>query len=448
MRILSPNPFVVAGAVALAVASLAPLLATAQNATQPVLVTSYRVGAFAPAGIPLADGYMEYMNLLNERDNGINGVKLEPTECETRYENDRGIDCYERLKNTSDGREIPGFAPLSGGIAASLYNRAFAERMPIMTEGHGRVEGEIGSLFPYDFPIMGNDWDQVNAILEFLGEKEGGMQNLKGKKIAYIFLESGYGRVPLPILEAESKRLGFEWKDYAISASAMVEQRSTWLAIRRSNPDYVLIWGWGIMNSTALKEAKATGYPVEKVIGNWFSAAENDVLPAGDAALGYIGATFRMPGKEYGIIAELKKHLYDEGLGISDWDNLVGTVLYNQGLALAYIHTEAMRVAMSKFGNRPLTGDEARWGLEHLDLDDADLEASGLKGIMVPIKLTCEDHKGAGSLRFIQWDGSKWNAVSDWIDGRRDNSLAQVKVAAEKLATELGYQPRDCAAEQ
>lgn len=439
---------VMVGAVAMAMASLAPVPAAAQDAAQPILVLSYRVGPFAPAGVPLADGYIEYMNLLNERDGGINGVKLDVTECETRYENSRGLDCYERLKSTADGREIPGIAPLSGGISASLRNRAFTEKMPVISEGHGRVEGQIGSRFPYDFPIMGNDWDQVNAILEFLGEKEGGMENLKGKKIAYIFLEGGYGRVPIPIIEAESKRLGFAWKNYSISASAMVEQRATWLAIRRQRPDYVLIWGWGIMNSTAIKEAKATGYPVDKIIGNWFSASENDVLPAGDAALGYFGATFRMPGKQYGIIAELKKHLYDKGKGISDWDNLVGTVLYNQGLALAYIHTEAIRVAMSKFGNRPITGEEARWGLEHVDLDDADLEASGLKGIMVPIKLTCEDHKGAGSLRFIQWDGKKWNAVSEWIDGRRAKSLAQVKVAADKLAAELGYKKRDCAAEQ
>ena len=448
MRFPSPRLAMVAGAIALATATLTPVPAPAQDNGQPILVLSYRVGPFAPAGIPLADGYIEYMTLLNERDGGINGVNLEVTECETRYENSRGIDCYERLKKTADDREIPGIAPLSGGISASLYNRAFTEKMPIISEGHGRVEGQIGSYFPYDFPIMGNDWDQVNAILEFLGEKEGGMENLKGKNIAYVFLESGYGRVPLPILEAESKRLGFEWKEYSISASAMVEQRATWLSIRRQRPDYVLIWGWGIMNSTALKEAKATGYPVDRVIGNWFSAAENDVIPAGDAALGYIGATFRMPGKQYGVISQIKEHLYDKGKGISDWDTTVGTVLYNQGVALAYVHSEAIRVAMGKFGNRPITGEEARWGLEHVDIDDTDLEASGLKGIMVPIKLSCEDHKGAGSLRFIQWDGEKFNPVSDWIDGRRPNSLAQVKAAAEKLAAELGYPKQDCAAEE
>ena len=76
MKILSPNVMVMVGAVAMAMASLAPVPAAAQDAAQPILVLSYRVGPFAPAGVPLADGYIEYMNLLNERDGGINGVKL------------------------------------------------------------------------------------------------------------------------------------------------------------------------------------------------------------------------------------------------------------------------------------------------------------------------------------------------------------------------------------
>jgi branched-chain amino acid transport system substrate-binding protein len=411
--------------------------------TQPLLVTSYRVGAFAPSGVPLADGYIDYIKLLNARDGGINGVKLSYSECETRYENDRGIDCYERFK-VQNGQQIPGIAPMSGGIAFSLYKRAMTDKMPIITEGHGRLEGEMGAYFPYDFPIMGNDWDQTNAILEFIGKKEGGIENLKGKKIAFVFLDGAYGRTPFPVLEAESKRLGFSWDKYAISASAMVDQRSTWLAIRRSQPNYVLIWGWGIMNSTALKEAAATGFPIERIIGNWFSAAEPDVTPVRNIAKGYIGATFRMPGKEYGVIRDIKTYVYDKGLGAGEWNAEVGSVLYNQGVAVAFVQTEAIRKAMQKFGNRPVNGDETRWGLEHLDLNEAALQSSGLAGIIAPLKLTCEDHKGAGSLRFIQWDGEKWNPISDWIDGRRDSSKAVVLEDAKKLAAELGYKKRDC----
>ena len=66
-----------------------------------------------------------------------------------------------------------------------------------------------------------------------------------------------------------------------------VEQKATWLQVRQQRPDYVLLWGWGVMNSTALKEAVATGYPREKMYGVWWSGAEPDVKDVGDGAKGY-----------------------------------------------------------------------------------------------------------------------------------------------------------------
>ena len=49
------------------------------------------------------------------------------------------------------------------------------------------------------------------------------------------------------------------------------------------------------MNSTALKEAVATGYPREKMYGVWWAGAEPDVKDVGDGAKGYnaLGAAAR-----------------------------------------------------------------------------------------------------------------------------------------------------------
>ena len=58
----------------------------------------YRTGAYAPNGIPFANGVADYFTLVNERDGGINGVKITFEECETGYATDRGVECYERLK--------------------------------------------------------------------------------------------------------------------------------------------------------------------------------------------------------------------------------------------------------------------------------------------------------------------------------------------------------------
>ena len=60
---------------------------------------SYRTGPYAPNGTPWANGKQDYLKMINARDGGINGVKITWEECETGYATDRGVECYERLKN-------------------------------------------------------------------------------------------------------------------------------------------------------------------------------------------------------------------------------------------------------------------------------------------------------------------------------------------------------------
>ncbi len=57
------------------------------------------------------------------------------------------------------------------------------------------------------------------------------------------------------------------------------------------------MWGWGVMNSTAIKGAASVGYPMDHFIGVWWSGAEPDVVPAGDAAKGYKSGTFHGAGQ-------------------------------------------------------------------------------------------------------------------------------------------------------
>ena len=76
-------------------------------------------------------------------------------------------------------------------------------------------------------------------------------------------------------------------------------------AIRQDRPDYVLLWGWGVMNSTAIKEAAAVGYPRDKIIGVWWSGAEPDVTPAGEQSKGYKALMLQHPAGRFAIHAEL-----------------------------------------------------------------------------------------------------------------------------------------------
>ena len=114
----------------------------------------YRTGAYAPNGVPVANGIADYYKLINERDGGINGVKIVFEECDTGYATDRGVECYERLK----GKGPTGAAyvfPLSTGITFALTEKAPLDKIPLITMGYGRSDSRDGSVFQWNFPQLG-----------------------------------------------------------------------------------------------------------------------------------------------------------------------------------------------------------------------------------------------------------------------------------------------------
>src|ERR1700751_6176754 len=80
---------------ALAVAGTA---AVAQN-EQFIPMNGYWVGPYAAGGSGIFGGFIDYVNMVNAKDGGVNGVKLIYQKCETEYNNARGVECYEREKN-------------------------------------------------------------------------------------------------------------------------------------------------------------------------------------------------------------------------------------------------------------------------------------------------------------------------------------------------------------
>jgi len=81
---------------------------------------SYRTGPYAPNGIPFADGFADYITLLNERDGGVGGEKIRLLECETGYNTTKGVECYESIK--ADGGLF--INPNSTGITYQIIPKA------------------------------------------------------------------------------------------------------------------------------------------------------------------------------------------------------------------------------------------------------------------------------------------------------------------------------------
>jgi len=428
---------VASGLAALATAPAA--FAQAKEQFFPVLV--YRTGAYAPNGVPFANGYVDYLKLVNAKG-GINGVKISFEECETGYATDKGVECYERLK----GKGATVFQPLSTGITFALTEKAPIDKIPLITAGYGRSESADGGVFKWNFPLAGTYWVAADVLVQNIGQKEGGLDKLKGKKIALVYHDSPYGKEPIPLLTERSKQLGFELQLLPVTAPG-VEQKSTWLQVRQNKPDYVLLWGWGVMNSTALKEAQATGYPREKMYGVWWSGAEPDVKDVGEGAKGYNALAMQHGAGRSKVHTEVLKLVHEKGQGTGPAEE-VGTVLYTRGLMSAMLGVEGVKRAQERYGKgKVMTGEQVRWGLENLALDQAKLDALGFAGVMRPISTSCADHMGANWARVHTWSGKAWQFSSDWIEADAQILKPMVKAAADKYAAEKKLTrrtPEDC----
>ena len=429
-------------------AAIAGLLgsAVASADEQFIGLPSYRVGPYAAGGSGLFGGWIDYMQLVNERDGGVNGVKLTWEECETEYNNARGVECYERLKKKgSTGNSV--FQPVSTGITYSVLEKVAQDKIPMVTIGYGRTDAADGRVFPWVFPMITTYWSQASAMVNYIGQKEGGMDKLKGKKIGLLYHDSAYGKESHAIMDKLAAKHGFEVLKIAVAHPGN-EQQSQWLQIRQAKPDYVILWGWGVMNPTAIKAAAKTGFPREKLLGVWWSGAEEDTVPAGPAAKGFIAAGFNVAGANYPVVADIKKHVYGKDKGNMEDKTRIGSVYYNRGVVHGIITVEAIRKAQEKFGKgKAMTGEQMRWGFENLNLDDARLKALGATGFMPPMKITCADHEGPGKVKFQQWDGNQWKVITDWVESDRPLVRGMIEESAAAYAKEKGIKPRDCSKE-
>lgn len=443
---MKPRSALLAAAAASALLSSALLgnaaYAQAKEQFFPVLV--YRTGAFAPNGVPWANGFVDYLKLTNARG-GINGVKIVWEECETGYATDRGVECYERLKGKNGGATM--FQPLSTGITFALTEKAPIDKIPLITVGLGRSESQDGGVFKWNFPLAGTYWVAADVLIQHIGKKEGGLANLKGKKIALVYHDSPFGKEPIPLLQERAAMHGFQLSLLPVTSPG-VEQKSTWLQIRQQRPDYILLWGWGVMNSTALKEAQAVGYPREKMYGVWWAGAEPDVKDVGMGAKGYNAITMQHGAEPNApFIKEILEKVHGKGQGTGPKEE-VGSVLYVRGAMSAMLAVEGVRAAQERFGKgKVMTGEQVRWGLENLNLTQAKLDALGFKGVMRPISTSCQDHMGAAWARIHTWDGTKWQFTSDWYQADEQIIKPMVRAAADKYAAEKKIQrrtPQDC----
>ncbi|MBI4587801.1 MAG: ABC transporter substrate-binding protein [Candidatus Rokubacteria bacterium] len=408
--------------------ALIPSAAAAQDKTVWIPMLCYRTGPYAPGGSGFCGGKEDYFALVNAKG-GVEGVKIRFQECETAYDTARGIECYERNK---EGALV--IYPHSTGIMYALLERATRDKIPLSHIGYGRADAADGTTFPYAFPFISTYWSLASAKVRFIAQREGGEDKLKGKKIALLYIDIPYGRETIPIMERLARRFGFEFRGFPVPPPGL-EQGAQWTDIaRRFRADWVINRNWGVSCTVPLREAARLGFTREKILGVWWCGSEEDVVPAGEAAKGYLSAEFSGSGRDFPVIQEIIEKVHGAGKGNIEKER-IGTAYYNRGVVEAAITVEALRGAMKKFGY-PVKGEHMQWAMENLNITEARLKELGLLGLVPSLKTSREDHEGGGAAKFKQWDGTKWVGVSEWIAPYKEIVWEAVKESAAKYRAE------------
>ncbi len=349
-----------------------------------------------------AQGQKDYITMINEAG-GIDGHKIEYASSDTGNQPQRGIEAYNRAQR--DGAILFDF--LSTPVARAMVNRALDDKVVMITAFHGRGDASDGETFPYIFPVMSTYWSQAATLIDYMENHEGG---LKGKKVAHVYIDSPFGREPIPVLEKLASKLDFTLRTFPY-ASPGNEQSSTWSEVRRFRPDQVIIWGAGGGQAVSVREAIRNGIAPDKIHSVvWLAEADMEAVGK-DTAKGIRKFEGTDNGVNSALIKELTAKVIDTGKGSGPKEN-VGRSYYNIGVATMAVSVEAARLAMKEFGP-PLDGDKLRKGFEMIQDYDAN-------GLLPKLTFTGKDHQGGGFGRVASWDGDKWVPLNDWSNPYQD----------------------------
>jgi len=291
----------------------------------------------------------------------------------------------------------------------------------MVTMVSGRSDAADGSVFPYVLPLSPSYWSQAAALVEYMGQQDKG---LKDKKIAFVHIDTPFGREPLPLLQELAKRRGFELLTFPYAPPGN-EQSATWTQVRRAKPDWTIIWGGGVGQTVSLKEALRNGIAPDRIASViWLSESDMKVVGP-EQVKGVLKFEGAAGGREPKVIQDILREVVAKGKGAGAQE-LVGTTYYNIGVMSGAIMVEGVRRALEITKGSAVTAETLNEGLRSIAGFTAD-------GLIPPLTTSRTDHQGGGRGRVAQWDGKRWVAKTDWLAADQDVVWQLIKASSAEF---------------
>lgn len=386
-----------------------------------------RTGPNAHNGSLFSDGFADYLYLLNQRDDGIGGARIELQECETAGKNSAIRRCYESARKH-------GALAINASSLADLHTltvNANTDKIPLLTAGQGLSVSARGQHFPWTFVYPTTPWSQLSAILGYINS----VTDLRGQTIGFLFPDTQFGNEPLALLEAFSTAFEFEIAQYPTREQDLLDQSLQWFHIRKGQPDWIIVWDDAAMSAVAIKHAVNIRFPKDRIVGNSMLSSHANFATLGKKANGYLAVNYVALGQRFPLMQQILNTVVDTGNSRVPSRDLVGSVYYNRGVLSALILSEAIKTAQNKADTRQLQRTDMRYGLENVRIDSAKLFELGLPGFTSEIIGSCTDHEG-GSVYIQQWNGTDWQQRSEYIEPTSSLSRTLLEEAAIAFASE------------
>ena len=403
---------------ALAGAALATVVTTGPaNARE--LVIGFQCDRSGPTqlvGNYLCDGAHDYIRLANREGMFGEGNSVRAFEIDHGYNVPRGIEAYERSKE-------------SGHVTYGLYGtphtyaltpKLTADKVPGTSPGFGSAGAANGKSYPYIFPVAATYWSQAGAAIQFIMDEWKASGQIRASQDRLSLLRQP-GRPRAPGGAARHPGAGS-----ASSCASTRFRRRAWTCARRCSTSCAATrrTGWsttlfGKAPAVSIKELSRLRFPMNRVIGFVWAASEADMAAAGwEAAEGYQALQFAGVGQNHKVIDRIKAMYAEEGKPLPE-KKMAVSVYYNRGVFIGALHARAIVNAIEAVGADNVTGDDVRKGFESI----SDFT---LGGFMPPLNLTPEDHEGGGWVQVYQVRGGQWVPLTDWMQGYREVVMEHV----------------------
>lgn len=398
------------------------------DAAEPIVLSllTNRTGPFSALGTRVANGMHDYFEMLNQRDGGIGGALLKVLECETGSDIERGLACYAAARKA--GAVV--VSPPDRDISRALVESSTRDRIPLVSLADAFPVGTRGDVLPWVFNPSASVLGGLTIAIQYLGDKSGGLGELKGLAIGLVYSGSGADPAAFALLQELAARYGFSTPLFPLDETAD-GQSAAWDRMNRQHVDHVILLGQGLQAGIAVEWALRSGFPANRLIAlRW--PDEDVIRKAGSVGRGFKEVGRHAFGDGFPVFDEIDQYVIDRGLSQTPKTGS-GETHYNRGVYNAVLVAEAIRDAQKRRGSGPIEGGDLRRSLEALSVDEVRWKELGLAGFARAVDFTCTDHGGHPS-GFVQvWDGAKWLQAS----GPVAPMLGLVKTRLEAVAAEF-----------